>query len=145
MTKLNFNVTKSEKELKDLYDYNVDVFTEDSGFCWDLAKIKKDINQGWMVYSVTLDKQIVAAAFLKPDSASLLTKHTPIKMLFQGKGVSHKIKDFYEQEAKKLNITNVKNLCPDDNFRNISLNESHGYIKTESELQGIPVWEKKLP
>ena len=65
-------------------------------------------------------------------------------MLFQGKGVSHRIKDFYEEEAKKLNVDIVQNICPDDNFRNISLNQSHGYTKTEGFFNGLPVWEKKL-
>ncbi len=113
-----------------------------------MENIKKERKNGWKLYSVSTGNEIVAALFLKHDDETLFTKNTPIKIAFQGNGFSHRIKDFYEREANRLQLQRVVNYCPVDNFRMIALNESHGYRKTGNMIgtnKGIDEWEKIVP
>jgi predicted GNAT family acetyltransferase len=127
---LIFKEAKKEDEVVNLSKFDIQAFTDTQDFSWSLDNIKKEVKTGWKLYSVMTDDEIVAAVLMKKDGDTLLTKNTPIKMAFQGNGFSHQIKNFYEQEAKKLQITRVLNYCPVDNFRMIALNESHGYKRT---------------
>ena len=109
--------------------------------------LKTVCRTGWKVYSVQIEDEIIAAAFLKKEGEKLITKNTPIKMLFQGHGYSHLIKEFFEQQAQSLNIDHVVNICPNDNFRMISLNETHGYKKTGNtfgEKKSLIEWIKTI-
>lgn len=128
--KLVFKEAKKEEEVVNLSKFDIQAFTDTPDFAWTLDHIKKEVKTGWKLYSVLTDDEIVAAVLMKKDGDTLFTKNTPIKMAFQGNGFSHQIKNFYEDEAKKLNIRKVVNYCPVDNFRMIALNESHGYKRT---------------
>lgn len=127
---LIFKETKKEEEVVNLSKFDIQAFTDTQDFSWSLDNLKKELKTGWKLYSVMADDEIVAAVLVKRDGDTLVTKNTPIKMAFQGNGFSHQIKNFYEEEAKKNQIQKVINYCPVDNFRMISLNESHGYKRT---------------
>lgn len=127
---LIFKEAKREEEVVNLSRFDIQAFTDTQDFSWTLDNIKKEVKTGWKLYSVMTDEEIVAAVLMRKDGDTLFTKNTPIKMAFQGNGFSHKIKDFYEEEAKKQQIRRVVNYCPSDNFRMIALNESHGYKRT---------------
>lgn len=127
---LVFKEAKKEEEVVNLSRFDIQAFTDTQDFSWTLDNIKKEVKTGWKLYSVMTDNEIVAAVLIRKEGDTLYTKNTPIKMAFQGNGFSHKIKDFYEDEAKKFQIKKVINYCPVDNFRMIALNESHGYKRT---------------
>ena len=145
---LTFTAPLSEDDLLKIYNYNVQVFTDTPDFNWSLDNIKKELKDGWKLYSVSAeDQQIVAALFVKQTTDSLLTKATPIKLEYQGNGFSHQIKEFFEQMAKKQKLKKVINYCRIDNFRMISLNETHGYARTGKPVGGdgnLVEWEKNL-
>lgn len=146
--KLKFEEIKSSDDIEKVYNYDVEVFTETPDFDWTLQSIKEEVKDGWALYAATLGEQIIAATFLKEEKGKgLLTKNTPIKMIFQGNGYSHRIKDFFENEAKKRKIGKVYHYCSSHNFRMISLNESHGYERTPAhfeEIKYLTEWEKSL-
>jgi predicted GNAT family acetyltransferase len=127
---LEFREAKKEEEVVNLSKFDVQAFTDTQDFSWNLDNIKKEVKTGWKLYSVMSEEEIVAAVLMRKDGDTLFTKNTPIKMAFQGNGFSHKIKDFYEHEAKRSNLSRLVNYCPMDNFRMIALNESHGYKRT---------------
>ncbi len=127
---LIFKETKKEEEVVNVSKFDIQAFTDTPDFSWSLDNLKKELKTGWKLYSVMTDDEIVAAVLVKREGDTLFTKNTPIKMAFQGNGFSHQIKNFYEEEAKKNQIHKVINYCPVDNFRMISLNESHGYKRT---------------
>jgi predicted GNAT family acetyltransferase len=142
---LVFKEVKKEEEIKGLANFDIQVFTDSQDLQWNLENIRREIKSGWKLYSVTYGPETVAALFMKTDKESLYTKNTPIKLAFQGNGFSHRIKDFYEREANRLQLKRVVNYCPVDNFRMIALNESHGYHRTGNSLGGsrsIVEWEK---
>jgi predicted GNAT family acetyltransferase len=144
---LIFKEAKKEEEIVNLSKFDIQAFTDTQDFSWSLDNIKKEVKTGWKLYSVLTENEIVAAVLMKRDGEVLFTKNTPIKMAFQGNGFSHMIKNFYEEEAKRLNIKKVINYCPVDNFRMIALNESHGYKKTGNAFgvaSNIIEWEKKI-
>lgn len=144
---LEFKEAKKEEEILNLSKFDVQAFTDTQDFSWTLENIKKELKTGWKLYSVLTDDEIVAAVLVKREGDSLHTRNTPIKMAFQGNGFSHQIKNFYEDEAKKLHITKIVNYCPVDNFRMIALNESHGYKRTGNSFgnnQNIIEWIKVL-
>lgn len=127
---LVFKEAKKEEEVVNLSKFDMQAFTDTQDFSWNLDNIKKEVKTGWKLYSVLSEEEIVAAVLMRKEGDTLFTKNTPIKMAFQGNGFSHKIKDFYEEEAKRSQISRVVNYCPMDNFRMVALNESHGYKRT---------------
>lgn len=142
---LRFIKCNSEEDLKKLYNYDVDVFAEAGDFDWSLDNLKKEKKQGWEIYSVEQNDEIIAAVFLRFDNDSLETKNTSIKMTFQGQGFSHRIKDFYEHLARTHKVSTIIHYCAIDNFRAIALNESHGYKKIKTLKNGEVIeWEKDL-
>jgi predicted GNAT family acetyltransferase len=144
---LIFKEAKKEEEVVNLSRFDIQAFTDTQDFSWSLDNIKKEVKTGWKLYSVMTEDEIVAAVLMRKDGDTLFTKNTPIKMAFQGNGFSHKIKDFYEEEAKKQHIRRVINYCPSDNFRMIALNESHGYRRTGNAFgvnNNIIEWVKVL-
>lgn len=144
---LNFILTQSEADIEKIYNFNVDVFAESPDVNWDKNALKSQLKEGWNIFSVKYGEEIVAAALLKKDHARLLTQNTPIKMTYQGNGFSHQIKEFFEEEAKKLKLNEVVSLCSESNFRMISLNETHGYTKTGNrynENNNLVEWVKPL-
>jgi len=145
--KLNFILTKSQDEIEDVYNYDVEVFTDSPDFEWSLSSLKEEMQSGWQIFSARLNEEIVAVAFLKEKDSSLLTKNTPIKMVYQGNGFSHQIKEFFEGEAKTRKIKELKHYCSSHNFRMISLNENHGYFRTPRAFDGnkyLTEWRKIL-
>ena len=134
VVKLKFQLANSEADVKNIYEYNIDAFSESPDFNWNLDEIKKEMDSGWDLYSANINDEVIAAVFLKKDKTTLYSKTTSIKMNFQGSGYSHKIKEFIEDSAKKMNVKEIINFCGIDNFRMYSLNESHGYKKTGRRL-----------
>jgi hypothetical protein len=145
-TELLFKTATKVSQYKDIYDHNLDAFTDSPDFKWDLDEIKKEVKDGWKLYSAHVGDMIIAALFLKLEGKKLLTKNTGTKMSHQGSGYSHKIKEFFEKSAKELKAKKIYHYCRIDNFRMYSLNESHGYVKTAKKLDnGLVVeWEKLL-
>ena len=145
--KLNFKKAKTEKDIQSIYDYNIDAFSDSPDFKWTLEEIKKEVGEGWELYSLMHESEIVAAAFYKIEDDSLLTKNTAIKIDHQGAGLSHAIKDFYEKVAREKKLKRIFHYCRIDNFRMYSLNESHQYKKTPRKLgpDGLVVeWVKTI-
>jgi predicted GNAT family acetyltransferase len=144
---LIFKEAKKEEDFVNLSKFDIQAFTDTQDFSWTLDNIKKEVKTGWKLFSVITEGEIVAAILLKKDGDTLFTKNTPIKIAFQGNGFSHKIKNFYEEEAKKSQLHKLVNYCPVDNFRMIALNESHGYKRTGNSLglgQNIIEWVKVI-
>ena len=128
--RLKFQRAKTEKEIRAIYDYNIDAFSDSPDFKWTLEEIKKEVSEDWQLFSMTLDGEIIAALFYKIEKDSLLTKNTAIKVTHQGSGYSHKMKEFFEKVARENNLKKIFHYCRIDNFRTYSLNESHKYKKT---------------
>ena len=126
-TKIAFEKADKSKDFRDIYGHNLDAFSETPDFKWTYNDIKKEVDEGWELYSVKVQDEIIAAVFLKIDKDKLLTKNTALKMSYQGQGLSHKIKEFFENTAKKRKLTSIIHYCRIDDFRAYSLNEGHGY------------------
>lgn len=124
--KFTFKKIKSDSEIHDIYNFNVTAFADSHDFAWTSENIKNELDNGWSLYALKADDDIVCAMFVKNETDKLLTKNTPIKMNYQGQGHSHSIKDFYEDLAADAGLKFVYNYCPADNFRMISLNEEIG-------------------
>lgn len=145
--KLNFKKAKSEKDVQSIFDYNIDAFSDSPDFKWTLDEIKKEVADGWELYSLWHEDEIVAAVFYKVEGDSLLTKNTAIKIDHQGAGLSHTIKEFFEKVAREKKLKRIFHYCRIDNFRMYSLNESHQYKKTPKKFgpDGLVVeWVKTL-
>ncbi len=143
--KLSFVPIKTNKEIENVYNFEVNAFADDHGVTWSEESIKEELEQGWDLYSANLGEEIVAAVFVKRAGDTLFTKNTPIKLIFQGNGFSHQIKDYYEKTAHGLGLNRVVHYCPSENFRMISLNEGHDYKQTGNKLgkdNHIIEWEK---
>lgn len=143
---LKFVKATTEKDFKDIFNYNIDAFSDSPDFKWDLEQIKNEVKSGWELYAAYLQKDIIAACFFKLDHDRLLTKNTATKMTAQGSGYSHQVKEFFEKKAKELKAKEIVHYCRIDNFRMYSLNESHGYTKTPNKLgNGLIVeWVKPV-
>ncbi len=143
---LTFKKASKESEYKAIYDHNLDAFTDTPDFKWNLEEIKKEVKDGWELFSVNAGTDIISAVFIKKDKDALLSKNTAIKMSYQGSGFSHQIKEFIENKAKELKAKEIFHYCRIDNFRMYSLNESHGYKKTNTKLDNgqIVEWMKKV-
>jgi len=143
---LTFAQASKESEYKAIYDHNLDAFTDTPDFKWNLEEIKKEVKDGWKLYSVKAGDDIISAVFIKKDKDALLSKNTAIKMSYQGSGFSHQIKEFIESKGKELKVKEIFHYCRIDNFRMYSLNESHGYKKTATKLDDgqIVEWMKKV-
>lgn len=144
---LTFFSADKPKDIKQVYEYTIDAFSDSPDFNWNLEEIKREVNDGWSLCGVkNEDDEIVAAVFYRLDDGSLLTKNTGLKINHQGAGYNHEIKEFFEEKAKELKARSIKHYCRIDNFRMYSLNESHGYVKTPNKIEDgqIVEWEKTL-
>jgi len=144
---LNFVKASSDKDIKNIFDYNIDAFSDSPDFKWTYEELKNEVNNGWELFSVNLGEEIIAALFFRLDEGVLYSKNTAIKMNYQGSGYSHKIKDFFEEKAIDLKASEIHHYCRIDNFRMYSLNESHGYYKTSKKLGDngqVVEWKKDL-
>lgn len=150
MSELTFKQAKTDATIKAIYEHTTDAFSDSPDFKWTYDEIKKEVADGWELYSAEYEGEIIAAIFLKNRSGVLMTKNTAVKMAFQGSGFSHEIKEFIEREAKERKVKEITHYCRIDNFRMYSLNESHGYEKTgvvseEDDPSGQVVeWVKKI-
>ena len=143
--KVFFEKADKLKDFRDIYGHNLDVFSETPDFQWSYEEIKREVNEGWDLYSVKVDDVIIAAVFLKVEKGRLLTKNTSLKMSYQGQGLSHQIKDFFEDIAKEQKITSIFHYCRIDDFRAYSLNEGHGYKKTNTDPKDQVIeWVKEI-
>ena len=131
--KLKFQRAQSETDVQNVYEYNIDAFSESPDFNWNLDEIKKEIASGW-IFILQILMMKLSLRYFKKDRAIPYSKTTSIKINFQGSGYSHKIKEFIEESAVKLKAKEIINFCGIDNFRMYSLNESHGYTKTVENL-----------
>ena len=144
---LTFNKSKGKKDIQNIYDHTIDVFSDTPDFNWTLDEIKHEVKDNWELYSVHHEEDIIAALFFKQEEKSLLTKNTAIKVDFQGSGFSHEIKRFYEKIAKERGLKHIVHYCRIDNFRMYALNESHKYKKSDKKLGNeghIVEWIKKV-
>ncbi len=145
--KLTFKKAKTEKDIKVIYDYNIDAFSDSPDFKWSFDEIKKEVADGWELYSLSCEAEVVAAVFYKIEGDALQTKNTAIKIEHQGAGLSHSIKEFFEKVARENKLKRIFHYCRIDNFRMYSLNESHQYKKTPRKLgpEGLVVeWVKTI-
>ena len=145
--KLNFTKANSNQEIKNVFDYNIDAFSDSPDFKWTYDELKKEVENGWELFSVNLGEEVIAALFFRLDKKVLYSKNTAIKMNYQGSGYSHKIKDFFEEKALELKAKEIHHYCRIDNFRMYSLNESHGYSQTLSSNDDenlVVEWKKEL-
>ncbi len=131
---LTFKIASNDKAIQKILDYTIDAFSDSPDFKWTFDEIKHEVSDGWELYGVHLGDEIIAAVFLKEDDNCLFTKNTAIKMGHQGSGFSHQIKDFFADQAHGRQVQKIVHYCRIDNFRMYSLNESHGYKKTERKL-----------
>lgn len=144
---LTFFSADKPKDIKNVYEYTIDAFSDSPDFNWNLDEIKREVSEGWSLCGVkNEDDEIVAAVFYRLDKGALLTKNTGLKINHQGSGYNHEIKEFFEDKAKELKAKSIKHYCRIDNFRMYSLNESHGYVKTANKIDDgqIVEWEKVL-
>ena len=143
---LEFRQATAQSQFSEIYEHNLDAFTDTPDFSWNLEEITKEVKDGWQLYSAHAGEDVVAAIFLKLVKGDLLTKNTALKMSHQGSGFSHQIKEFIEEQAQKLKAKRILHYCRIDNFRLYSLNESHGYHKTANKLDNgqIVEWEKQV-
>lgn len=111
-----------------------------------MDEIRNEVSEGWELYSVMVDGEIIAALFFMTDKDTLYTKNTAIKVNYQGSGFSHKIKEYFEKVAREKGLKHIAHYCRIDNFRMYSLNESHGYRKTQKKMGDGQVveWMKDL-
>ncbi len=145
--KLKFQKAKNENDIKEIFDYNIDAFSDSPDFKWTFDEIKKEVSEGWQLYSMASEGEIIAAVFYKIEGDHLLTKNTAIKVTHQGSGFSHNIKEFFEKVAREKRLKRIFHYCRIDNFRMYSLNESHSYVKTPNKIgpEGLVVeWVKEL-
>lgn len=144
---LTFKKVDTEEQIQEVYDYNIDAFSDTPDFKWTLEDIRQEMAEGWELMAVYLADEIIAAVFYKVEKDALLTKNTAVKMNYQGSGYSHKIKDYIELLAKKKKVKKIIHYCRIDNFRMYSLNESHGFEKTGrtygDDVQVVE-WSKKI-
>ncbi|MGB0454387.1 MAG: hypothetical protein ACPGJV_11815 [Bacteriovoracaceae bacterium] len=146
-TQLIFESINTEEGFKEIFDYSIDVFSDSPDFQWTLDGIKQEVAEGWSLEAVKVGVEIIAAIFFKMDNKVLATKNTALKATHQGSGYSHLIKEYLEQKAKSLKAKTILHYCGIDNFRMYSLNESHGYTKTQRRFGKsghIVEWEKTL-
>ncbi|MEI8347097.1 MAG: hypothetical protein WCG27_06505 [Pseudomonadota bacterium] len=132
---LIFHRANTDKDIQQIYEYSIDAFSDYSpDIKWTPEEIKKDIKDGWQLYSACIGEEVIAALFLREDGDTLLTKNTAIKINYQGEGHSHRIKEFFEERAREMKLAKIVHYCAIDDFRMYSLNESHGYKKTPTRL-----------
>ena len=143
---LRFQLAKTQKDLTDIYNYNMSAFFDAYEFHWSLPWLVEQKQEGWSIHQVYCAEQIIAAIFTKVAPKGLMVKQTPLKFEFQGQGLSHKIKQHIELVAKRARQKNIFHYCAIDNFRMTALNESHGYHKTGGTLknENIVEWHKAL-
>lgn len=144
---LDFFPADKSADIKKIYDYTIDAFSDTPDFKWTLDEIKKEVSDGWSLYGVrNTEKEIVAAVFFRLENKALHTKNTGLKIDHQGSGFSHAIKEFFEAKALELKAKSILHYCRIDNFRMYSLNESHGYQKTDTKIDDgqIVEWKKIL-
>jgi RimJ/RimL family protein N-acetyltransferase len=144
---LNFVKVTSTDDIREVYDHNIDAFSDSPDFKWNLEEIRGELKDGWELYALRSSDEIVAALFVKETQEGLLTKNTAIKMQYQGSGYSHKIKDFFEKMARERKLKRIYHYCRIDNFRMYSLNESHGFEKSGrrlGDLGQVVEWVKEL-
>lgn len=132
--KLVFRKASSDQDIQDIFDHTIDAFSDSPDFEWSMKGIKDEIKDGWELYAALLNDEIIAAALLKIEGDILHSKNTSTKMNYQGSGFSHKVKDFFETFAREKKLKKIVHYCRIDNFRMYSLNESHGFSKTDRKL-----------
>ena len=128
--KLEFKRATSDRDIQKIYEYTIDAFVDFSPETkWSIKEIKHELAEGWQLYGVLHKGQVISALFLKVQDGALLTKNTAIEQDYQGAGFSHRIKEFFEQQARANHLSKIIHYCAIDDFRMYSLNESHGYHK----------------
>jgi hypothetical protein len=55
--KLTFKKAKTEKDIKSIHDYNIDAFSDSPDFKWTFEEIKKEVADGWELYSLISDTE----------------------------------------------------------------------------------------
>lgn len=144
---LRFNKSTSKEDFEQIHEYTIDAFSDTPDFAWTLDEIEKEVADGWELEAAyNGEDEIVAALFYMDTGEVLLTKNTGLKIHHQGSGYSHQVKEHFETVAREKKLDAIAHYCRIDNFRMYSLNESHGYKKTETKIGDGQVveWVKKL-
>ena len=147
MSDLVFKTISKVTEINDMVGNQKEVFSAEPLVIWNQESVENELDEGWNLYTVLFNKDMVAGLFVKKQADKLITKNTHLNIQYQGNAFSHRIKEFYEELAENENCSSVVNLCGGDHFRTIALNESHGYIlekKDQSEGHEIQTWSKKI-
>ena len=131
---IKFVKTQSAKDVKEVFDFNIDAFSDSPDFKWTLEDIKKELKDDWNLFSVNLGNEVIGAAFYKFEKKILYCKNTSIKMFYHGSGYSHCVMSFFDSVALELKASKIVHYCSIDNFRQYSLNESNGLKKTSNKL-----------
>ena len=142
--RLSFQLAKTQQDLRQVHAHNMSAFFDEDEFPWSFQWLEKMHHDGYSIYQVKCDGETIAALFTKKTKRGLLSKHTPIKLNFQGNGLSHQIKDYIETLATKAKCGDIFHYCAMDNFRMAALNESHDYRKTGQRDGNIVEWHKSL-
>ena len=62
---LKFIKASKDKDIKDIFDYSIDAFSDSPDFNWTLEEIKAEVKDGWNLYAVRAEKEVIASIFLK--------------------------------------------------------------------------------
>ena len=144
--KLQFKLAKNKKDFQKVYEYNLSVFLDEDEFPWSLKWLEEQHKNGYDIYLVEYGGEVMAALFVKVLQRGLFSMQTPLKLNFQGMGLSHQIKEYAEVLARQANLRDIYNYCAIENFRMMALNESHGYERTGRELpeKNLIEWHKRF-
>ena len=72
-TDLSFFKAIKSKEVKEIYDYTTDAFSDTPDFKWDLDDIEQEVKDGWTLCGVkNKDEEIVAALFYRLKNKRLV-------------------------------------------------------------------------
>ena len=69
---LRFKKASSNKDYQDIFNHTIDAFSDSPDFNWTIEEIKREVNDGWVVYSASVEDEIIAAVFIKKVGKDLL-------------------------------------------------------------------------
>lgn len=147
MDKKLFFKKQNQEQVNNLNQSAQEFFINSSDYSFDA--VKKDFSQGWDIYSISFEEHVVALASVRKKNDAYQTKNSNVRIDYRGNGFSHEIKNFFEQDALEKGLKKIINISSEDNFRQRSLNESHGYILLEDKFKDdhgdyYLMWKKEL-
>ena len=61
--KLNFQKASTTQDIQNVYEYNIDAFSESPDFNWNLKEIEKEVSEGWDLYAAHLGDEVIVGSF----------------------------------------------------------------------------------